>query len=226
VFVATDGKNYKILPVAKDYKRIGEGDTGPNTGGMGAVSPVPFADQAFMAKVEERIVRPTVEGLAKDGISYKGFLFIGLMNVAGEPWVIEYNVRMGDPETEVVFPRITSDVVGLMEGIVTGSLDKYELTVTPAWATTVVCVSGGYPGEYAKGFPINGLVEVDDEQATVFHAGTVRKKGQVVTAGGRVLAITAFGATIDEALAGSYDTIKGISFEGMYYRRDIGQDLK
>jgi phosphoribosylamine--glycine ligase len=226
VFVATDGTDYKILPVAKDYKRIGEGDTGPNTGGMGAVSPVPFADEAFMTKVEERIVKPTIEGLAKDGISYKGFLFIGLMNVAGEPWVIEYNVRMGDPETEVVFPRITSDVVGLMEGIVTGSLDKYELNVTPRWATTVVCVSGGYPGDYAKGFPIDGLGEVDDDKVTVFHAGTAGKGGRVVTAGGRVLAVTALGGSMDDALYGSYQAIEKISFEGMYYRHDIGDDLK
>jgi phosphoribosylamine--glycine ligase len=226
VFVATDGKNYKILPVAKDYKRIGEGDTGSNTGGMGAVSPVPFADDVFMAKVEERIVKPTIEGLVKDNISYKGFLFIGLMNVEGEPWVIEYNVRMGDPETEVVFPRITSDVVGLMEGIVTGSLNEYKLTVTDDWATTVVCVSGGYPGEYAKGFPISGLGDVYDEQATVFHAGTSQKGGQVVTAGGRVFAVTSLAATMDEALRGSYEAIEKISFEGMYYRHDIGQDLK
>jgi phosphoribosylamine--glycine ligase len=226
VFVATDGTHYKILPVAKDYKRIGEGDTGPNTGGMGAVSPVPFADKAFMAKVEERIVKPTIEGLAKENISYKGFIFIGLMNVAGEPWVIEYNVRMGDPETEVVFPRITSDAVGLMEGIVTGSLDEYSLEVTPRWATTVVCVSGGYPNEYIKGFPINGLSEVDEEKATVFHAGTAKKGEEIVTAGGRVVAVTALGESMNEALGRSYEAIEGISFEGMYYRRDIGNDLK
>ncbi len=227
VFVATDGKNYKILPVAKDYKRIGEGDTGPNTGGMGAVSPVPFADEAFMTKVEQRVVKPTVEGLVKDKISYKGFIFVGLMNVDGEPYVIEYNVRMGDPETEVVFPRITSDIVGLFEGIVAGSLDKYVLTVTPEWATTVVCVSGGYPGAYAKGFPISGLDEADDDRAIVFHAGTSETAaGGVVTNGGRVLAVTSLGATMDEALAGSYGTIEKLSFEGMYCRKDIGQDLK
>ncbi len=226
VFVATDGKNYKILPVAKDYKRIGEGDTGPNTGGMGAVSPVPFADGEFMAKVEERIVKPTVEGLVKDNISYKGFIFVGLMNVGGEPYVIEYNVRMGDPETEVVFPRITSDAVGLFEGIVTGKLDSYELTVTPDWATTVVCVSGGYPGSYARGFRIRGLDDIDDDQAIVFHAGTTETTEGIVTSGGRVLAVTSLGATMDEALAGSYAAVEKLSFEGMYCRRDIGQDLK
>jgi phosphoribosylamine--glycine ligase len=227
VFVATDGANYKILPVAKDYKRIGEGDTGPNTGGMGAVSPVPFADDEFMAKVEQRIVRPTVEGLAKDQISYKGFIFVGLMNVGGEPYVIEYNVRMGDPETEVVFPRITSDAVELFKGIVTGTLDKYSLTVTPEWATTVVCVSGGYPGDYKKGFPIKGLDAAEDGSAIVFHAGTAKTpKGEAVTSGGRVLAVTSLGATMDEALEGSYAAAAEISFEGMYFRRDIGQDLK
>ncbi len=226
VFVATDGANYKILPVAKDYKRIGEGDTGPNTGGMGAVSPVPFADEAFMAKVEERIVKPTVDGLAKDNIPYRGFIFVGLMNVVGEPYVIEYNVRMGDPETEVVFPRITSDAVGLFEGIVTGTLDSYELTVTPDWATTVMCVSGGYPGSYAKKFHISGLDAADDGGAVVFHAGTAETPEGVVTNGGRVLSVTSLGATMDAALAGSYAAVGKISFEGMYFRRDIGQDLK
>ena len=226
VFVATDGTNYKILPVAKDYKRVGEGDTGPNTGGMGAVSPVPFADEAFMAKVEERIVKPTVEGLVKDNISYKGFIFVGLMNVGGEPYVIEYNVRMGDPETEVVFPRITSDAVGLFEGIVTGKLDRYELTVTQDWATTVVCVSGGYPGDYARGFRIRGLEEAEDDRAVVFHAGTIETPDGVVTSGGRVMAVTSLGATMDQALEGSYAAVGKLSFEGMYFRRDIGLDLK
>lgn len=233
VFVATDGSNYKILPVAKDYKRVGEGDTGPNTGGMGAVSPVPFADPAFMRKVEERIVRPSVEGLAAEGIPYRGFIFIGLMNVGGEPFVIEYNVRMGDPETEVVFPRITSDIVGLLEGIVTGTLDRYELSVTSDCAATVVCVSGGYPGPYKKGFPISGLQETEDAEQTVstagktivFHAGTDRAGGGTVSAGGRVLAVTSVAGTMHEALKASYDAIGKISFEGIYFRRDIGGDL-
>lgn len=223
VFVATDGKHYKILPVAKDYKRIGEGDTGPNTGGMGAVSPVPFADETFMQKVEERIVRPTVEGLQKDNIPYKGFIFIGLMNVAGDPYVIEYNVRMGDPETEVVFPRITSDLIAMFEGMAYGRLDQYELTVSPETAVTVVCVSGGYPGDYTKGMEISGLDQ--ETESIVYHAGTSAKGGKVLTAGGRVLAVTSLGDSIDSALKRSYKTIEGISFEGMNVRHDIGQDL-
>ena len=223
VFVATDGKHYKILPVAKDYKRIGEGDTGPNTGGMGAVSPVPFADETFMQKVEERIVRPTVEGLQKDNIPYKGFIFIGLMNVAGDPYVIEYNVRMGDPETEVVFPRITSDLIAMFEGMAYGRLDQYELTVSPETAVTVVCVSGGYPGDYTKGMEISGLDQ--ETESIVYHAGTSAKGGKVLTAGGRVLAVTSLGDSIDSALKRSYKTIEGISFEGMNFRHDIGQDL-
>lgn len=223
VFVATDGKHYKILPVAKDYKRIGEGDTGPNTGGMGAVSPVPFADETFMQKVEERIVRPTVEGLQKDNIPYKGFIFIGLMNVAGDPYVIEYNVRMGDPETEVVFPRITSDLIAMFEGMAYGRLDQYELTVSPETAVTVVCVSGGYPGDYTKGMEISGLDQ--ETESIVYHAGTSAKGGKVLTAGGRVLAVTSLGDSIDSALKRSYKTIERISFEGMNFRHDIGQDL-
>ncbi len=232
VFVATDGTTYKILPVAKDYKRIGEGDTGPNTGGMGAVSPVPFADsrnadgKLFMSKVEERIVKPTIEGLAAEKIAYRGFIFIGLMNVGGDPWVIEYNVRMGDPETEVVFPRITSDVVELFEGIATGRLDKYELTVDQRFAATVVCVSGGYPGEYKKGFPIGGLEKAAGKATAVYHAGTAVKDKKIVTAGGRVLAVTGMGKTMDEALAAGYAAVTKISFSGMYFRRDIGKDLK
>jgi phosphoribosylamine--glycine ligase len=224
VFVATDGAGYKILPTAKDYKRIGEGDTGPNTGGMGAVSPVPFADREFMRKVEERIVRPTIEGLAAENIPYRGFIFVGLMNVGGEPRVIEYNVRMGDPETEVVFPRITSDVVELFEAMVCGSLADYPLAVTPLWATTVVCVSGGYPGDYRKGLPIEGLDATTP--STVFHAGTRREGDRIVTSGGRVLAVTSMAPSMKEALAQSYDTISGIRWEGMAFRRDIGEDLK
>lgn len=223
VFVATDGKHYKILPVAKDYKRIGEGDTGPNTGGMGAVSPVPFADKTFMQKVEERIVRPTVEGLQEEKIPYKGFIFIGLMNVAGDPYVIEYNVRMGDPETEVVFPRITSDLISMFEGMAYGRLDQYELTVAPETAVTVVCVSGGYPGEYTKGMEISGLDQQTD--SIIYHAGTSAKGGKVFTSGGRVLAVTSLGDSIASALQRSYKTIEGIHFEGMNFRHDIGQDL-
>lgn len=229
VFVATDGENYKILPVAKDYKRVGEGDTGPNTGGMGAVSPVAFANAKFMHRVEERVVKPTIAGLASEGIVYKGFIFIGLMNVGGDPYVIEYNVRMGDPETEVVFPRITSDAVELVEGIVCGTLEEYELAVSPDVAVTVVCTSGGYPGEYKKGFAIEGLDKSDEcnegGQTIVFHAGTARKGDGVVTSGGRVLAVTSLAPTMDEALRASYAAIGQISFEGMNFRRDIGQDL-
>ncbi|MDR2912429.1 MAG: phosphoribosylamine--glycine ligase [Alistipes sp.] len=250
VFVATDGEHYKILPVAKDYKRIGDGDTGPNTGGMGAVSPVPFANDEFMSKVEERIVKPTVEGLAADRIAYKGFIFIGLMNVGGEPFVIEYNVRMGDPESEVVFPRITSDVAALFEGIVCGTLDAYELTVSPLWAVTVMCVSGGYPGDYRKGFPIAGLESVatpapksaskgapKSGDTVVFHAGTVATatandvkttagSRDILTAGGRVLSVTSLGTTMEKARAASYATIDDLSFEGMTFRLDIGKDLE
>ena len=223
VFVATDGKSYRVLPVAKDYKRVGEGDTGPNTGGMGAVSPVPFADEAFMGEVIRTIVEPTVEGLRKDGIDYKGFIFIGLMNVGGKPYVIEYNVRMGDPETEVVFPRIESDLIDLFEAIAFGRLDRHELVVSPRTAVTVVCVSGGYPGEYAKGMEISGLGKPSD--SIVFHAGTSAKGAKVLTAGGRVLAVTSFGDGIEQAAAASYRTIETIDYQGKYCRTDIGRDL-
>ena len=223
VFVATDGKNFSVLPVAKDYKRIGVGDTGPNTGGMGAVSPVPFADAKFMDKVVSTIVEPTVKGLSADKIDYKGFIFIGLMNVQGDPYVIEYNVRMGDPETEAVLPRIESDIVELFQGIAYGGLDQYELKITPATAATVVCVSGGYPGDYAKGMEIKGLGNTAD--SIVFHAGTTAKGGKTFTAGGRVLAVTSFGDNITDAVGKSYKTIEGIGYEGKYYRTDIGKDL-
>ncbi len=224
VFVATDGKSYKILPEAKDYKRIGEGDTGLNTGGMGAVSPVIFAGEAFMKKVEERVVIPTIEGLAREKIPYKGFLFIGLMNNEGEPFVIEYNVRMGDPETEAVLPRIESDFLGLLHGIATESLDKYEMKISPDYVTTVVMVSGGYPGTYEKGFPISLPESVEGSE--IFHAGTTRNdKGKLVNQGGRVFAVTGKGKTLHEALAHTFETVKGIDWEKAYYRKDIGQDI-
>ena len=223
VFVATDGRSFKVLPVAKDYKRIGVGDTGPNTGGMGAVSPVPFADDRFMEKVVAKIVEPTVRGLQQDKIDYKGFVFIGLMNVDGEPYVIEYNVRMGDPETEVVLPRIESDIMDLFEGIAYGGLGQYEMEISPLTATTVVCVSGGYPGGYDKGLEIKGLDKPSD--SIVFHAGTAAKGGKALTAGGRVLAVTSLGEGITDAVSKSYRTIDGIEYSGKYFRSDIGRDL-
>ncbi len=222
-FVLTDGKSYKILPTAKDYKRIGEGDTGLNTGGMGAVSPVPFADEQLMKKIEERIVVPTVKGLQSDGIEYKGFVFIGLIKVGDDPFVIEYNVRMGDPETEVVIPRLKSDLVTLFEAVAHENLAEAALEIDERSATTVMIVSGGYPEDYEKGKVISGLENVKD--AIAFHAGTALKNGEVVTSGGRVIAVTAYGSDFREALKLSYANVKEIDFEGKYYRTDLGFDL-
>ncbi|MEJ5088465.1 phosphoribosylamine--glycine ligase [Sphingobacterium faecium] len=223
VFVLTDGHSYKVLPSAKDYKRIGEGDTGLNTGGMGSISPVPFADEAFINKVEERIIKPTVEGLKKDHIPYKGFIFIGLMNVEGEPLVIEYNVRMGDPETESVLPRIESDLIDLLEGVAQGNLDTRSYTVSSKTAVTVMLVAGGYPGNYESGKVISNIENV--KESIVFHAGTATQDGHVVSAGGRVIAVTTLQDTLFDALQQATADAGRIYFEGKYFRRDIGFDL-
>ena len=222
-FVLTDGKNYKILPTAKDYKRIGEGDTGLNTGGMGAVSPVPFADQILLDKIESRIVKPTVEGLQKDNIEYKGFIFIGLINVKGEPIVIEYNVRMGDPETEVVIPRLMSDLVEMFNAVAEEKLDEFVLEVDPRSATTIMVVSGGYPEDYEKGKTITGIESITD--SIVFHAGTKTANGSIVSNGGRVLAVTSYGDNFKDAIKKSYQNIDKLHFDKMYFRKDIGFDL-
>ena len=223
VFVLTDGDSYKILPSAKDYKRIGEGDTGLNTGGMGAISPVPFADRFYIEKVEREIVKPTVEGLKKDGITYKGFIFIGLINVKDQPKVIEYNVRMGDPETEVVIPRIKSDLLNLLKGIDDGTFSEKDLNINEQAATTVMLVSGGYPEAYEKGKAISGTEDI--KESIVFHAGTKKENEQLRTSGGRVIALTSFGENIEEALTKSFASAEKISFKGKYYRKDIGFDL-
>jgi len=225
VFVLTDGQHYVILPEAKDYKRVGEGDKGPNTGGMGAVSPVPFADEAFMGKITERIIKPTVEGLSKENIEYRGFIFIGVIKVGEDPFVIEYNCRMGDPETEVVMPRLKNDLVELFRATAEQRLDKVSIEKDERIACTIVAVSGGYPGSYEKGLPITGLDTVWPEDSLVFHAGTRLQKEEIVTSGGRVLCVTSFAETVYEAVDKSRDVLEKINFEGIYYRRDIGYEF-
>jgi phosphoribosylamine--glycine ligase len=224
VFAITDGKSYKILPEAKDYKRIGEGDTGLNTGGMGAISPVPFATKEFMTKVEEQIIKPTIAGLQKEGINYKGFVFFGLINCNGEPFVIEYNVRLGDPETEAVMLRIKSDFVDLLEGVANSNLSEKNIEIDARAAVTVMMVSGGYPGDYEKGKVITGTDQIED--SIVFHAGTNLKHGSVVSSGGRVLSISSYGNTIADALKVSYKNASSIHYDGCYYRKDLGFEFK
>ena len=222
-FIITDGKNYKILPTAKDYKRIGEGETGLNTGGMGAISPVPFANKSLLSKIEKTIIRPTMEGLKKDNIDYQGFIFIGLINVNNEPKVIEYNVRMGDPETEAVFPRIQNDFVEIFQSFKNKTLDKINIKIDDRASATVVLVSGGYPNKYKKGLKITGLEDVTN--STVYHAGSIQKGNDLYTNGGRVFAITSFGNNFKDALNNSYQSASKINFEGMHYRKDLGFDL-
>lgn len=225
-FVVTDGKNYVLLPEAKDYKRIGVGDTGLNTGGMGAVSPVPFADNDFMQKVITKVVEPTVKGLEKENIDYKGFVFVGLIKVGDEPLVIEYNCRMGDPETEVVMPRLQSDLVALLLATANGTLDTFKIEQDPRAACTVVAVSGGYPGSYEKGYAITGLDKAVPDDSIVFHAGTATKAGEVITSGGRVLCVTSYGDNISDAVTKSKQVLKQINYEDMYFRRDIGYEFE
>lgn len=225
VFVLTDGKNYVLLPEAKDYKRVGEEDTGPNTGGMGAVSPVPFADEAFMKKVEDKVIKPTIEGLKAEGLEYRGFIFFGLMKVKGEPYMIEYNCRMGDPETEVVIPRLRNDFLEMLVAASKQELDKIKIEEDERFACTVMAVSGGYPGDYEKGYVIHGLEKVN-KGSVLFHAGTVSKEGKVLTNGGRVFCVTSYGNSISEAVERSKEELHHISYTGMSYRRDIGYEFE
>lgn len=226
VFVLTDGKNYVILPEAKDYKRVGEGDTGPNTGGMGAVSPVPFVNKELMQKIEEKVIRPTVEGLRHEGLEYRGFIFFGFMIVDNEPYMIEYNCRMGDPETEVVIPRLNNDLVDLLDAVATQQLDKITIETDPRTACTVVAVSGGYPGDYEKGFEINGIDSINTEDSLLFHMGTGLKDGKVVTSGGRVFCITSYGRSIFDAVEISKEEMQKVTFTDMNYRQDIGFEFE
>jgi len=225
VFVLTDGKNYVILPEAKDYKRIGEGDSGPNTGGMGAVSPVPFAGAALMRKIEEKAIKPTIEGLQKEGLEYRGFIFFGFMIVKDEPYMIEYNCRMGDPETEVVIPRLKNDLIELFTAVSQRQLDKIKIETDPRTACTIVAVSGGYPGEYVKGHIINGLNNINPADSILFHMGTAEEKGDIVTSGGRVFCITSYGKSIFDAVEISKEEIKKVHFANMNYRTDIGYEF-